>query len=187
MNKPAKVAFLGCGGILALLGVVIIALPLFSGPGTAPPHKFDWFRLEPDACINAFDGRGGSDFSHIWILRSPDLEAWWDPNGLRAEADLILDSADRKVIKELLACTSVDSQLHNSVRTLREGRIYHVLLFNEDREIYAHLKFEYRSEQRDGTTAFSVRTDFDGGGGLTKDCPGFLEFEKRILAAGKID
>jgi hypothetical protein len=184
MNKTARGAFIGCGGVLALLGIAIIGLTVLSGPSEAPPHKYDSFRKDPDACIAAFDGRRSPAFSHIWVLHSPDLEAWWGPNGLRAEAEMILDSADQEVIGELLTHSGATSRSPNHARTLPEGRIYHVLLFNESQRVYAHLRFSYRSEQSDGTTTFNLVTDFNGASPV-KDCPGFLEFEKRRLNTKK--
>ena len=180
MNKIAKGSLLGCGGLLVLFVLAVVALIIFSEPGHAPAHKFDSFRKNPASCIKAFDGRGDGGFTHIWILRSPDMTAWWDPNGLRAEAEFILDSDDPAIIRSLLSCCDTPSSLPNHVRTLREGRVYHVLLFNETRQDYAHLKLEYRSQQSDGSTTFALVTDFDGARPV-KDCPKFSEFEKRWL------
>lgn len=182
MNPTAKGLSIGCGTVLALLGIALLALMALSGPGEAPPHEFDSFRMDPDACMAAFDGRNAPGFSHIRVLHSPDLKAWWSPNGLRAEADLVLDSADPEVIRELLAHTGASPRSPLHTRTLREGRIYHVLLFSESQKTYAHLRFSYRSQQSDGTTVFKLVTDHDGASPV-KDCPGFLQFEKRWLTS----
>lgn len=158
----------------------MVALIAFSGPGKAPAHRFDSFHRDPDACINAFDGRDAKAFTHIWVLRSPDLKSWWAPNGLRADADLILDSEDPEIIQAVLAHTKASAGVSNHVRTLSQGRIFHVLLFNEPRRTYAHLRFSYRSKQADGSTVFMLVTN-DNGASPVKDCPGFLEFEKLFL------
>jgi hypothetical protein len=161
-----------------------MVITIMSRPGKAPPHVFDTFRRDPEACYNAFNGRNSPPFSHIWILRSPDLNAWWDPNVLRAEAELILDSDDQEVIKEVLSQNGSSVDTANHVRTLPKGRIYHVLLFNKPMRIYAHLRYSYRSEQADGSTMFFLVTDHNGASPV-KDCPGFLEFERRYLAPQK--
>jgi len=180
MNKIAKGGLIGCGGLLVLIGIAIVALIAFSGAGNAPAHRFDSFSRNPDACIGAFDGRNASTFTHIWVLHSPDLKAWWGPNGMRADADLILDSDDSEIIKAVIDHAGSTSRSPNHVRTLSTGRIYHVLLFDEPRRIYAHLRFAYRSEQANGSTVFSLVTDHDGATPV-KDCPQFLDFETRYL------
>ena len=180
MTKAVKRILIGCGVILTLIGIAIVLVIVYSNPGKASAHRFDSFKMSPEACINAFNGQGGSAFTHIWILSSPDLKAWWGPNGIRADADLVLDSDDSEVIEAVLAHTGRSSGSPNHVRSLSKGRIYHVLLFDELRGVYAHLRFSYRSEQVDGSIVFKVVTDHNGANPV-KDCLGFLEFEKQYL------
>ncbi len=103
---------------------------------------------------------------------------------MRAESKLLVDSDDQEMIRSILACAGSSGTgilaTGDHVRTLPKGRIYHVLLFNRARRVYAHLRFSYRSEQSDGSTAFFLVTDHDGSTPV-KDCPKFLDFEKRWL------
>ena len=188
MNKIAKGSLIGCGGIIAILAIAVVALVLATRPGQAPPHRLDGYRMNAGACLEAFEGRNSIRFDHIWILKSPDLQAWWGPNAMRAEAKLLLDSDDREIIQDIVACAGsagtgiLASGDHG--RTRAKGRIYHVLLFDHARREYAHLRFSCRSKQADGTTVFSLITAHDGATPV-KDCPKFLDFEKRRLSNEK--
>jgi len=175
-----KKSLLGCGTVIGAMVVAILLFVIFSGPGKAPAHPFDDFTMDGEACIAAFDGKDTLGFDHIWVLRSPDLQAWWGPNGMRADAELILDSDDRRLISELLGTVGASSKSPNHVRTLSQGIIYHVLLFSPARSAYAHLRFDYRSEQRDGSTTFFVSTYFNGAKPV-KDCPEFSKFVSSFL------
>jgi hypothetical protein len=100
---------------------------------------------------------------------------------MRAEADLILDTNDPQIIGELLDVTTSDGRLdERQKRTLRDGRIYHALLFNTSKKSYAHLRFEYRSQLKNGTTEFCVLTDFHGATPV-KLASRFGDFEKHRL------
>ncbi|BDS07409.1 hypothetical protein NT6N_24490 [Oceaniferula spumae] len=181
MHGSTKNLWLAILGGIAFLIIAIIAFALLSNPGKAPRHKFDSFKIDYESCINAFEGKRTKEFTHMWVLHSSDLKAWWDPNGMRAEADLILDTPDQYAIGTLLSHARQSHRSPNHVRTLSSGRIYHVLLFNENRHTYAHLRFAYRSEQADGTTVFSLVTDHRGAHRV-KDCPSFIDFESKFLA-----
>lgn len=186
MGRAFKVfLWIGATGSLA-----IVCLLLLSGPDKAPAHPFDNYRRTPRADGSALFGPGSSyaghgphnvDFDHIWILRSPDLQAWWGPNGTRAEAELILDSKDPGIIREILDLTAApEGAFPEGTRTLPEGRIYHVLLFSTTEEIYGHLRFEYRCGQEDGSIMFQLRSAYDGASPV-RFCPAFAEFERRRL------
>lgn len=100
---------------------------------------------------------------------------------MRAEADLIVDSSNPELIQDAISVAGAPGDNQNHVRLLSEGRIYHVLLFRTKEHSYAHLRFSYRSSQADGSITFSEVTDFNGAEPV-KDCPGFVDFEKRWLA-----
>ena len=180
MASAGKKTLIGCGGILGFIGLALALFVIFSGPGSAPPHPFDTFQMDGEACYAAFNGKSPSGFDHIWVLKSQDLKAWWGPNGMRAEAEMLIDSGDPKIINEVLAVAGSASASPNHVQTLSKGRIYHILLFNKSRSTYAHLRFEYRSKQRNGETTFYLVTDFNGAHPV-KDTPEFLAFEQRRL------
>ena len=157
-SKPgcSRKLFVGLvAGALFLMGVGITILVLATGPGKAPPHPFDSFTRADEIGEKVFSGKGDSTyFDHIWILSSPDLNAWWEPNGMRAEAELIVDSDNPELIHDAVSTAGSGAATDNQVRTLKEGRIYHVLLFNTRRAEYVHLRFSYRSEQKDGSVVF---------------------------------
>jgi len=165
--------------LITLSGLTIFSFISCSDPSGAPAHKFDAFRLDADSCTKAFQGQSIASFTHIWVLSSPNLKAWWNPNGMRAEAKLILDSSDPKFINALLSSNASANRSPNHVRTLPSGRIYHVLLFNELRKTYAHIRYSYRSKQADGSTVFNLVSGSPSNS--VKDCPSFENFEKKYL------
>lgn len=170
----------GCSILFYLLVLLLAALVIriaWTEPGTAPRHAFDLYRPDPQLSSDAFDGKDYDEFDHVWILRSPDLKAWWHPNGMRAEADLIMDSADLEIIREILKISGSEQPLEYPGPVSGEG-YYHVLLFNQKKQKYAHLRYQFGPLPGKSTKGFALTTYFDGSTPV-KIRKSFIDFEEK--------
>ncbi len=76
MASAGKRTLIGCGGILGFFGLALAIFAVFSGPGSAPPHPYDTFRMDGEACDAAFRGKSSYGFDHIWVLRHTAKINW---------------------------------------------------------------------------------------------------------------